>query len=140
MFILQNAIEIKHNGNLIILNSRYTNFKEEYISGNVNIWIVGGKYNFQGIYENDSDFVEIKDLRLTYDSPFEEIQNKLLWADHSKDQKTFTWRYIKTLSVYKLQRIIEEQINMNPLVLRVIKDVYCQKKSKLLDLKYTRTK
>lgn len=127
MFILQNAIEIKHNGNLIILNSRYTNLREEYISGNVNIWITGGKYNFQGIYDSIYDNVDINDLRLTYDSPFEEVQNKLLWADHSKDQKSFAWRYIKDLSLYKIQHIIEEQINMNPLVLRVIKDIYQKK-------------
>ena len=125
-YILQNAIEIYHNGNKTILNSRIDNYPQTYSSKNLKITINGGKRRFDGHYESFGNVI-IKDLRLTYDSSLEELYERLLWANtiHENNKSYFKWIYAKDLPILKLERILEEGYKyLNPYIYNVIKYIY----------------
>lgn len=129
MYILQNAIQIFHNGNAVILNSRTDGIPEVYAHGNKRIYINGGRKRFDGIYKHKD--LLIKDLRLTYDSTQEELINRLLWADSRRSEfPHFVWVFAKNLPIPKLQRILEESCNsIHPYIYKALNTIYQNKLS-----------
>jgi hypothetical protein len=126
-FILQNAIQIFHDGNSIILNSRIDNVPQTYINKNVRVFINGGKRKFEGIYESFGNVI-IKDLRLTYDSTLDELYNNLIWSyiiHDENDKSYFKWMFAKELPIAKIEKILEDNIEyLNPYIYNVFKFIY----------------
>lgn len=127
-YILQNAIQIFHRGNSIILNSRLDGSPQVYKYNGRQFSIDGGRNRFIHKYDNTDDLI-IRDLRLTLDSTIEEMADKLLWASTERIEESvdpiFTWKFIKDLPKYKLKRILEEGLhNLSPMIYKVINYVY----------------
>jgi len=129
MYILQNAIQIFHDGNTVILNSRNNGMPLVYNANGTEISIDGGRTSFIGTYTDIND-INIKDLRLTYDSDMDDFYNKLLWADTQNDElfSYYKWVFVKDLPIQKLKILVEEYQDIHPYIYKAIKYIYNIKK------------
>ena len=129
-YILQNAVIVHHKGNAIILNSRHEGIPETYKYSNKSINIDGGKIRFIGDYDISNNDVIVEDLRLTYDSPIEDMIAKLLWVKLTEvnNKHTFTWIFANELPICKLERLLEDTYITNPQIFRTLKQIYNEKR------------
>jgi len=129
-YIIQNAIQIFHNGNSIILNSRFENDLQKYEYNGTVIQINGGKTKFIFETKNLDESITIKNLSLTYDSSINDLTEMLLWAHqiHINNKVILQWDFAKNLKKEKIEIMLEDNFatynTVNPYVYKVLSYIY----------------